>query len=467
MFTKITRPLINYKKWRSEGKQVLMYLDDGLGVHKNYDWCVDMALEVKRDLIESGFVPKPEKCVWIPMQEFVFLGNYINCDKGFIKVPESRIKTLLASISGVQKSIRRKNCIHVKRIACIVGQIVSMAFIIGNVAYIMTKSLSIDIQKTCSWNSYIILSENSLDQLQFWNINISKVNNKKFIDDYSCHTVVYSDASGTGYAGYSVKTPFSVAHGMWNSEERTYSSTWRELTAVNNVLLSLLPLLKGNRIKWFTDNQSVTSIVNKGSMKQSLQEYALNIFNICLENNVSIDIEWVPRDLNQKADFYSKIVDYDDWGLSSMAFEKLEQLWGPHDIDWFASDYNSKLSIFYSKFWNMYSSGIDAFTADWFGLNGYFFPPVFLIARVLNYMRQCLAFGTLIVPVWKSASFWPALCPNGDKFIKEVIDFAYLPISRDHYVPGKSKNSLLGNSDLTFKIVALRIDYRNGRVIQH
>ena len=29
IFTKITRPLI--KKWRGEGKQVLIYLDDGLG----------------------------------------------------------------------------------------------------------------------------------------------------------------------------------------------------------------------------------------------------------------------------------------------------------------------------------------------------------------------------------------------------------------------------------------------------
>jgi hypothetical protein len=31
MFTKITRPFI--KKWRGEGKQVLMYLYDGLGTH--------------------------------------------------------------------------------------------------------------------------------------------------------------------------------------------------------------------------------------------------------------------------------------------------------------------------------------------------------------------------------------------------------------------------------------------------
>jgi hypothetical protein len=36
--TKITRPLV--KKWRSEGKQIIMYLDDGIGIdpdeHKSF-----------------------------------------------------------------------------------------------------------------------------------------------------------------------------------------------------------------------------------------------------------------------------------------------------------------------------------------------------------------------------------------------------------------------------------------------
>jgi hypothetical protein len=45
----------------------------------------------------------------------------------------------------------------------------------------------------------------------------------------------------------------------------------------------------------------------------------------------------------------------------------------------------------------MYSTGVDAFTVDWHGVNGLFVPSIFLIPRVLKYMRQCRAIGTLIV----------------------------------------------------------------------
>ena len=37
---------------------MLMYLDDGLGTHSDFDKCQDMALRIKQDLICSGFVPK-------------------------------------------------------------------------------------------------------------------------------------------------------------------------------------------------------------------------------------------------------------------------------------------------------------------------------------------------------------------------------------------------------------------------
>ena len=53
IFTKVTRPLV--KKWRSEGKQVLMYLDDGLGRHSDFDKCSQIAMEIKHDIIASGF----------------------------------------------------------------------------------------------------------------------------------------------------------------------------------------------------------------------------------------------------------------------------------------------------------------------------------------------------------------------------------------------------------------------------
>ena len=45
IFTKVTRPLI--KKWRGEGKQVLMYLDDELGTRSNENICFEIASQVK------------------------------------------------------------------------------------------------------------------------------------------------------------------------------------------------------------------------------------------------------------------------------------------------------------------------------------------------------------------------------------------------------------------------------------
>jgi hypothetical protein len=58
----------------------------------------------------------------------------------------------------------------------------------------------------------------------------------------------------------------------------------------------------------------------------------------------------------------------------------------------------------------MYSTGVDAFTVDWHGVNGLFVPPIFLIPRVLKYMRQCrtidcfmLAVGQIlanVMPEW-------------------------------------------------------------------
>ena len=39
--TKLTMPLI--KKWRSEEKTILMYLDDGFGCHREYDKAYEMS----------------------------------------------------------------------------------------------------------------------------------------------------------------------------------------------------------------------------------------------------------------------------------------------------------------------------------------------------------------------------------------------------------------------------------------
>ena len=180
-----------------------------------------------------------------------------------------------------------------------------------------------------------------------------------------CSKVVYSDASHSGYAGYEVQSISGIAHGQWSMLESAQSSTWRELKAVYNVLLSLRDILAHSRIKWFTDNTSVCIIVEKGSMNRDLQDIAVEIFSFCMVNCISLEIEWLPRTLNQKADYLSKIIDCDDWGLSIRLFNLLNQLWGSFKTDWFASELNAKTEMFYSRFWSPACTGVDAFTENW------------------------------------------------------------------------------------------------------
>ena len=53
-------------------------------------------------------------------------------------------------------------------------------------------------------------------------------------------------------------------------------------------IMLIITFLEGQNVKWFTDNTSVVSIVRKGSINRNLQEIALKISEICLENQYSI-----------------------------------------------------------------------------------------------------------------------------------------------------------------------------------
>ena len=89
---------------------------------------------------------------------------------------------------------------------------------------------------------------------------------------------------------------------MWTQDERGRSSTWRKLSAIEFLLLSCLPILRASHVKWYTENQTTAKIGEVGSMKLELHTLALNIFKLCYENGIHLDIEWVPKDCNTRAD---------------------------------------------------------------------------------------------------------------------------------------------------------------------
>ena len=120
IFSKVVRPLI--KKWRKECKRVLMYLDDDFGCDSTRQKAIDLALEIKQDLLFSGFlrvflptfVPKVVKCMWAPVQKLQFLGNIIDWKERQLIIPENRIIKALDTVSIIINEVNSSGKVQVK-----------------------------------------------------------------------------------------------------------------------------------------------------------------------------------------------------------------------------------------------------------------------------------------------------------------------------------------------------------------
>ena len=50
----------------------------------------------------------------------------------------------------------------------------------------------------------------------------------------------------------------------------------------------------------------MVSIVHKGNKVTELQSLGLSIFNVCDRHGISLEIKWIPRSFNNKADLFNK-----------------------------------------------------------------------------------------------------------------------------------------------------------------
>ena len=64
-------------------------------------------------------------------------------------------------------------------------------------------------------------------------------------------------------------------------------------------------------------------------MKEHLHQLAVDIFHTAKENNIEVEVEWIPRSLNKKADYLSKIVDFDDWTVKVAIFMRSTLIGSP------------------------------------------------------------------------------------------------------------------------------------------
>ena len=182
----------------------------------------------------------------------------------------------------------------------------------------------------------------------------------------------------------------------------------RELLGIFHGLAQLKSELYGQSVNWITDCKNIVKIVKRGSMKPYILNIAIAIFHMARQNKVCINMVWVPRTQNQEADFWSRVCDFDDWGIQPVWFQKICNFFElTPTVDRFADNKNTKLPRFNARFFNAKAEAIDCFSQDWSAETNWVVPPIFLALRAIEHCRACRANMILVVPFWRYAVFWP------------------------------------------------------------
>ena len=95
-------------------------------------------------------------------------------------------------------------------------------------------------------------------------------------------------------------------------------------------------------------------------------------------------------------------------------------------------------------------------TVHWGGENNWWCPPICLVCRLLQHARACGCAGTLVVPLWRSAPFWPILFPDGVNFAAFIQEVVQLYDNGNLIVPGRAGSTI--DVSLT-QMISLRLQF--------
>ena len=420
-FTKITKPL--WATLRQQGNISISYLDDALLVADTYDDCMQNVVETVTLSDDLGFTVHPTKSNLKPSQKVEFLGFIIDSVSMFITLTSTRRDKIKRSC---QKIYDRRKC-TIRELAQVVGQLVSTepAFphaplFYRNLERSKTKALK---RKKGNFEAHIKISQDDKIQLQWWMQNVDTL---KAPIQITCPDILLrSDSSDYGWGGVVMEkkkgklVPTLKTRGVWSEIEAKHHINFKELKAAFFVLVCFCENLSDVHVKLECDNTTAISYINKmGGKFRHLHDLARQIWSWARAKNIWITAVHLAGVLNTDADLQSRDISKEDieWQLHPDIFKKIDKLWGPLQIDLFATRVNTQLRDFISWLPDPEAISTNAFLVPWNNCNSYAFPPFSIINRVLQKVEAEKAELILVAPIWPTQTWYP-------KILKLCVDY--------------------------------------------
>lgn len=173
---------------------------------------------------------------------------------------------------------------------------------------------------------------------------------------------------------------------------------------------------------------AVTYQQDGGTRYPILSSLAFELWSWCLQRQNSIMARHISGIQNLQADQESHtVVDHSDWKIKPEIFQCTQRLWGPLEIDIFASRLSYQIPRYASSRSDPGAATVDAFTLDWAQLMGYAFPPFALLGRCHSkqVIFQQVQKLVIVAPVRETQPWYPLLlqlCVDFPRLLPQPVD---------------------------------------------
>ena len=229
----------------------------------------------------------------------------------------------------------------------------------------------------------MILSRDAKEDLDWWQHHLTHWNGRAVIQRQA-QVRIQSDTSLTGWGA--VCDGVSTG-GTWSLQEKTMHINCLELLAADLTMKAFLKERHGISVLLQLDNSTAVAYINNlgGTVSSALTSLAKALWLWALERDILITAQHIPGVSNTVADLELRSErDWSDWMLAYEVFQKINQIFGPLEVDLFASRLTHQIPRFFSWKMDPLAEAVDAFQQDWKSVNSYANLPWCLIGHVLN-----------------------------------------------------------------------------------
>ena len=188
-------------------------------------------------------------------------------------------------------------------------------------------------------------------------------------------------------------------------EEQGFHINCLELKAVLLGLESLCSNLRQRHIEVQSDNTTAVAYINAiGGIKSAdCKNMARQIWLWCIEREIWLSACHIPGSTKVVADSESRVFNTStEWSLHQDLFDRINEMWGPFDIDHFASRLNFKIPTYVSWKPDPHAKHVNVLFMQLEEHYFYAFLPFSLIATCLRKIEQDQATGVILVPFWQT-----------------------------------------------------------------